>query len=67
MPTVAWVRLCTAMIKRHANGSTEQSRRDDLECLGYVLLRCLLGELPWESVEAGPEQNDDDAMKRAKS
>lgn len=32
--------------KGHANGSTEQSRGDDLECLGYVMLRCLLGELP---------------------
>ena len=35
----------------NANRGLVQSRRDDLESIGYVLLFTLLGELPWESIE----------------
>ena len=35
----------------NANRGLVQSRRDDLESIGYVLLFTLLGELPWENME----------------
>jgi len=39
----------------NAQRGVEQSRRDDLESLAYVLMHFQRGGLPWESVEAASE------------
>lgn len=45
----------------------EPSRRDDLLSLGYVLLYCLKGSLPWENIEGENKEIKYEKIKQAKN
>jgi serine/threonine protein kinase len=50
----------------NAHYGMEQSRRDDLESLGYVLVYLIRGALPWQNTAKGTQKRNEDSILQCK-
>lgn len=50
----------------NAHYGMEQSRRDDLESLGYVLVYLIRGVLPWQNCTKGSQKRNEDSILQCK-
>lgn len=55
-----------ACMPQHTNFYTEQSRRDDMESLGYVMLYFCRGSLPWQGLKAATKKQKYDRIMEKK-
>mmetsp|Transcript_25428 Transcript_25428/g.72442 ORF Transcript_25428/g.72442 Transcript_25428/m.72442 type:complete len:369 (+) Transcript_25428:189-1295(+) len=51
----------------NAQEGIQQSRRDDLQALGYSLMYLVLGQLPWQSLQGGTREDTDKMLRECKS
>ena len=57
---------CPPACSYHSDLCTEQSRRDDMESLGYVMLYFCRGSLPWQGLKAATKKQKYDRIMEKK-